>query len=337
MTKSRFFLLQIALLVTLTATPASLGQSADPNSGNPDSNIIPRALPVEKTKTRKPNLLERIFKKPTPTPFPTPEVTATPEKPRYPRKRSKNRAATPTPTPTPSDESAGETPSPTPAAAKAKTASASPKPTPKPTTAPTPQPGLEPLPEPLAIESPTGALPDSTPLPNSLPPLVGGSVSNSATDPSEPPAATPKQTTAANFRAPAPVPTSTPIPADVLNNPLNQPIPLVNDGMALQINPDSVTPEANLERETVDRIQFRKVKARALEDGKLQELKQKADLAATPAERFAALKVFYPQLFTSMRKIDESLSFQIDEMEAASRRRLERMEADGLDSDSSTN
>ena len=111
------------------------------------------------------------------------------------------------------------------------------------------------------------------------------------------------------------------------NNPLNQPIPLIEDSMALQITPESTPAPIDTEAQ---RGQFQKVKAKALEDAKLHSLKEKTEIAATPMERYQALKEYYPRLFASMRKIDETLSMQIDEMEAASRRRLDRMKSEEL-------
>ena len=95
--------------------------------------------------------------------------------------------------------------------------------------------------------------------------------------------------------------------------------------MALQITPESTPIDTDAQR-----IQFQKIKAKALEDAKLRALKEKTETAATPMDRYKALKEFYPRLFASMRKIDETLSMQIDEMEAASRRRLDRMKDEEL-------
>lgn len=97
--------------------------------------------------------------------------------------------------------------------------------------------------------------------------------------------------------------------------------------MALQITPESTPAPIDTEAQ---RGQFQKVKAKALEDAKLHALKEKTEIAATPMERYQALKEYYPRLFASMRKIDETLSMQIDEMEAASRRRLDRMKSEEL-------
>jgi vancomycin resistance protein YoaR len=120
---------------------------------------------------------------------------------------------------------------------------------------------------------------------------------------------------------------ATPIPLEIRNNPMNQPIPLIDSSMALQITAEPVEPEISPEQEAAQRLQFQNTKAKALEDAKLQQLKQKTETAASPAERYAALKEYYPQLFERMRKIDGTLEVQIDEMEAAARRRLERMQA----------
>ncbi|MEO7932731.1 MAG: hypothetical protein ABIT76_06195 [Chthoniobacterales bacterium] len=258
---------------------------------------IPRALPVEKEK--KPGFLGRIFKKKaTPTPAPAPVIapTATP-KPKWKKRPKAPVDAEATPTPADAEPAAD--------------------------TNPTPNPGLAPLPEAKTIESlpptPGSASANSTPLPSSLPPLVGGSVDNSDDAPAVP---TPAPAPVAVAK---PTPAATPIALDVRNNPLNQPIALVDDSMALQITPES-TPSP--ETTAAERVQFQKAKAKALEDAKLRELKTKADLASTTAERYGALKQYYPRLFASMRKIDSTLDVQIDEMEAAARRRLERMQAD---------
>ncbi len=262
---------------------------------------IPRALPVEKEK--KPGLLGRLFKKkstPTPAPAPTVAPTATP-KPKW-KKRPKTPAASES-NPTPAETDSADT-------------------------NPTPNPGLVPLPEAKTIEglppTPGAAAPGSTPLPSSLPALVGGSVDNSDNN-------APAKPNVAPAVILTPTPASTPIAMDIRNNPMNQPIPLVDDSMALQITPE-VTP--NPETTAAERAQFQKAKAKALEDAKLRDLKAKAEFAATPAERYGALKQYYPRLFTSMRKIDSTLEVQIDEMEAAARRRLERMQADTPNSSS---
>lgn len=280
-----FFILLSVLTVELPAA----------EKPSPTPEIILRALPVEKEK--KPGFLQRIFKK-KPTPAPTPEPTATPiVKPKPIKKRPK--------TPVVSADTK------------------QPNPIPEVIAPASPDSGFIPLPETIDLGN-SPAASGSAQLPDSLPPMVGGSVDN--IDPevtSQPPPVVAKTTDA--------IPTPAPLPPEIRNNPMNQPIPLVEDSMALQITTDTIASEANLEKDTIQRIQFRKIKTKALEDAKLLELKQKAETAGSTVERYKALKAYYPRLFASMRKIDETLSIQIDEMEAASRRRLERMEADGLD------
>ena len=63
--------------------------------------------------------------------------------------------------------------------------------------------------------------------------------------------------------------------------------------------------------------------ARALAaDPKLQELKLKADTAATDEEARKALRTYNKALFQKMRDLDPSIKERIDKMEAAVLRRL---------------
>ncbi|HEX8373254.1 MAG TPA: hypothetical protein VF585_10770 [Chthoniobacterales bacterium] len=317
----------LTLILLFSGLTADVSVAAKPTP-------IPRAMPVEKEK--KPGFLGRIFtKKPTPAPevAPAPAATVAPTPRARPKKK---RAAAPQAKP---EAQPDATPESTPPTGETPTA--------------TPNPGLAPLPDVpdlgiidvvddadpnVALPAlPTTSAPAPAPapvsgqLPASLPPLVGGAVDDTEDEELGAPAlpaATPAAPRAALAKDVAPpVAMATPIPLEIRNNPMNQPIPLIDSSMALQITAEPVEPEISPEQEAAQRLQFQNTKAKALEDAKLQQLKQKTETAASPAERYAALKEYYPQLFERMRKIDGTLEVQIDEMEAAARRRLERMQA----------
>lgn len=164
----------------------------------------------------------------------------------------------------------------------------------------------------------------STPLPDSLPPLEEGEVSR-----------TPEiaKTTPVPPIKPAP----SPIPSKVKASPLNQPIALVDggisqdDGVSDSSTAEPATPDAaSAEDRALEHIRFKKLKVRALEDAKVRDLKAKADAAASAEDRYKALKAYYPALFAQMRQIDSSFAKEIARMEAAAKRRLERMASEGV-------
>jgi hypothetical protein len=68
--------------------------------------------------------------------------------------------------------------------------------------------------------------------------------------------------------------------------------------------------------ETAEKNRFESVKARALEDPQIQEIKAKADSAATEEEGKKALRAYWKALFNKMRRLDPSLKEHIDIMES---------------------
>jgi hypothetical protein len=84
----------------------------------------------------------------------------------------------------------------------------------------------------------------------------------------------------------------------------------------------AVEPGPDADPEAKEKFRFDKVKAEAAADPTVQELKQKADSAATDEEARSAQRAYNKALFNRMKKIDDSLSDRIDQMEAAVLKRL---------------
>ena len=75
--------------------------------------------------------------------------------------------------------------------------------------------------------------------------------------------------------------------------------------------------------ETAERNRFDQLKARVVEDPQVQELKAKADSAATEEEGKKALRAYYKALFGKMRRSDPDLKDRIDIMEKVILKRLD--------------
>ncbi|HEY5894282.1 MAG TPA: hypothetical protein VIT91_13740 [Chthoniobacterales bacterium] len=164
-------------------------------------------------------------------------------------------------------------------------------------------------------------LPDSSsaPLPDSLPPLDESVV--------EEPAETVSSAPVQEIR-----PAAKPVSEKVKASPLNQPIGLVDGGISQEetVSSPGAAEAAVFDGDSVvdpsfDRARFQKIKARALEVASVRDLKAKADSAPSAEARYEALKVYYPALFAQMRQIDSGFSKGIARMEAAAKRRLERL------------
>lgn len=276
------------------------------------SVVYPTPLPLE---TKKPGLLKRIFgkkEKPAPTPLavapmvtPSPLATPTPR-----RKKRRVMQSEEQSQPVESDSSDDQKLRPSENVDKMAKADI-----PK-ATLPVATPETQ-----IAAIAPNAS---STPLPDSLPPLEEVAVGR----PAEPAKIEPVREAR---------PTPRPIPEKVKASPLNQPIALVEGGSSKD---DAVTLSAvsdapavaaeSVEERALDRIRFQKLKIQALENAKVRDLKAKADSAVSSEERYQALKAYYPALFAEMRQIDSAFGKGIDRMEAAAKRRLERMSSESV-------
>lgn len=274
------------------------------------SVVYPTPLPLE---TKKPGFLKRIFgKKPAPTPLavapmvtPTPLATPTPR-----RKKRRVIQSEEQGQPVESDSSDHQKQRPSQTVdevAKADIPKA---------TLPVATPETQ-----IAAIAPNAS---STPLPDSLPPLEEVAVGR----PAEPAKIEPVREAR---------PTPKPIPEKVKASPLNQPIALVEDGSskddAVTLSPVSDAPAFTaefVEERALERIRFQKLKIQALENAKVRDLKAKADSAVSSEERYQALKAYYPALFAEMRRIDSAFGKGLDRMEAAAKRRLERISSESV-------
>lgn len=210
---------------------------------------------------------------------------------------------------------------PTPAPAPVPVATPSPTPAKKKRVKPTPRPEesaatVKPETAPESIPPAPAKAAASDTLPDSLPPL------------DETPQKPEPDSQETVVETPAPLSTPAPVSPEILSNPLNQPIPIIGEAGATPSAISIVPAAAELEQQALMRVQYKKLKTKALADKKVQELKAKTETATTPAERYEALKVYYPALFSKMRKLDDSQAEIIDSMEAAAKRRLERLQPD---------
>lgn len=78
------------------------------------------------------------------------------------------------------------------------------------------------------------------------------------------------------------------------------------------------------ETEAREKAHFQEVKAKALEDKKIQELQDKADSAGDDAAQRKASKEYYKALYARMRKLDPALKERIERLESATMQRLDR-------------
>lgn len=106
---------------------------------------------------------------------------------------------------------------------------------------------------------------------------------------------------------------------------MSAPVPFVpgEESPAPEENTVGPAPELNPEIERKEKARYREVRAKALEDSQIAELKEKSE-SVEPDKQRAAAKAYYKALFGKMRKLDGSLKSRIDRMEAATYRRLER-------------
>ena len=108
---------------------------------------------------------------------------------------------------------------------------------------------------------------------------------------------------------------------------MNEPVPFVPTPETPPAKQFSQQVESLLPGEAQEKARYRSVKAKALEDPRIQQLHDRADNAATNAEEQTASTEYYRALFDKMREIEPSLKERIDRMEAATLRRLERNKA----------
>ena len=78
----------------------------------------------------------------------------------------------------------------------------------------------------------------------------------------------------------------------------------------------------NAEAEAAEKQKYDQAKAKAVADPKVQELRGKADLAATEDESRKALRAYNKAMFKRMKEIDPSIKEHVDRMEAAVMSRL---------------
>jgi len=84
------------------------------------------------------------------------------------------------------------------------------------------------------------------------------------------------------------------------------------------------SPNAIIAQEAREKVHYRSVRAKALEDSQIRQLQDKADNAPSDAEQKAASIEYYHALYDKMRELDPSLKDRIDLTEAATMRRLEK-------------
>ena len=78
----------------------------------------------------------------------------------------------------------------------------------------------------------------------------------------------------------------------------------------------------NADAEVVEKQKYDQAKAKAVADPKIQELRGKADLAASEEESRKALRDYNKAMFKRMKEIDPSIKDHLDSMEAAVMSRL---------------
>ena len=78
----------------------------------------------------------------------------------------------------------------------------------------------------------------------------------------------------------------------------------------------------NADAEVVEKQKYDQAKSKAVADPKLQELRGKADLAASDEESRKALRAYNKAMFKRMKEIDPSIADHVDRMEAAVLKRL---------------
>jgi hypothetical protein len=78
----------------------------------------------------------------------------------------------------------------------------------------------------------------------------------------------------------------------------------------------------NADAEIVEKQKYDQARAKAIADPKIQELRGKADLAASEDESRKALRAYNRAMFKRMKEIDPSIKDHIDSMEAAVMSRL---------------
>jgi len=73
-----------------------------------------------------------------------------------------------------------------------------------------------------------------------------------------------------------------------------------------------------------EKLRYRQVRSKALEDPNVLKLQDKADTAVNEDEQKAASKQYYKALFGKMRELEPALKDRIDRTEAATLRRLDK-------------
>lgn len=81
---------------------------------------------------------------------------------------------------------------------------------------------------------------------------------------------------------------------------------------------------SDAEAESKEKAHFQEIKAKALEDKKIQELQDKADNAADDEAQRKASKEYYKALYAKIRKLDPALKDRTERMESATMQRLDR-------------
>jgi len=119
---------------------------------------------------------------------------------------------------------------------------------------------------------------------------------------------------------PAGDPASTPPPSTPA---AGKKLPKGKRGSGKPADGKSATPDpASGDPDVQEKAKYEEVKAKALEDAEIQELKKTADSAPDEAEGRQALRAYNKALFNKMRRLDPSLKDRIDRMETGVMSRL---------------
>lgn len=82
-------------------------------------------------------------------------------------------------------------------------------------------------------------------------------------------------------------------------------------------------PAADADAEAQEKYRYELAKNKALEDGEVQKLKEKADGAADDTEARKAQRAYNKALFSKMRSVDPSIKERADRIESAIMKRLD--------------
>jgi hypothetical protein len=82
-------------------------------------------------------------------------------------------------------------------------------------------------------------------------------------------------------------------------------------------------PPENADAEVQEKYRYEAARAKALEDPRVQELKNKADEAANDDESRKAQRAYNKALFNKMRSVDSSIKERADRIEASILKRLD--------------